>query len=325
MRDRTPPPRVCVVGSVNMDLVVSVPRLPARGETVVGANVRRFAGGKGANQAVAAARAGANAALIAGVGDDPDGSTLRTLLANEKVDLTHVRVHASTSSGLALIAVADGGENTIVVSPGANAKLSPDDVRFAKGLIADSDVLLAQLEVPAIAVHRALELARELGKPTMLNAAPATSFPSNLLQLVDVLIVNRGEAAHLLGMDPELDPARLAMRLPELGPTTVILTLGSLGAILTHRGRPRRSHPAPVKGIDSTGAGDAFCGVLAAHWPAVAKAQKEKDAREFELLDTAVTAATAAGALAATKPGAMPSLPQLAEIKDLAHAIKMSV
>lgn len=325
MPERHQPPRVLVLGSINMDLVVQVPRLPAPGETILGNNLRRYPGGKGANQAVAASRFGAAVALAGGVGDDADGSTLRTTLANDEVNTEHVRVHPATSTGLALIAVADGGENTIVVAPGANAKVSPEDVSHAKGAIHDADVLLAQLEVPALAVHRALELARQFGKPTILNAAPALHFPTNLLQLVDVLVVNRVEAGTLLEMDPGLDPARLAMRLPELGPATVVLTLGSQGAILAHRGRPRRSHPASVKAVDATAAGDAFCGVLAACWPPVARAMKGKDPKEFELLDAAIACASAAGALAATKAGAMHSIPRRDEIEALAASIKMTV
>jgi ribokinase len=310
--------RVCVVGSLNMDLVVRVPRLPAPGETVLGGAYRTFPGGKGSNQAVAARRMGAAVWLVGCLGDDAHAPKVRQALEADGVDLTHLRVRAGETTGLALITVAEGGENTIVVAPGANAGLSPEQVREAGATIASCGVLLAQLEVPVASVLEAARIAREHGRAVILNAAPARQLPDELLRLVDVLVVNRTEATRLLAVDPATDPARVALSLPELGPPVAVLTLGAQGAILNHRGRRRRILPHPVQAIDATGAGDAFCGALAACWPdGVAPRSPE----EFRLAERALVAASVAGSLAAGKTGAIPSLPTIAEVKPIAQAM----
>jgi ribokinase len=314
--------RVCVVGSINMDLVIRVPRLPAGGETVMGGSYRTYPGGKGANQAVAAARMGAAVTFVGAVGDDPHGTKVLAALEGEKLDLRHLRVREGETTGLGLITVADGGENMIVVSPGANATVKPEDVLAAADAITSADVLLLQLEIPNSAIFESVRLAREAGVCVMLNAAPARSLPPDLLKLVDVLVVNRGEAAVLLGLDPSMDPGRMTLRLPELGPPTIILTLGSQGSILSHRGRPRRVPTPSVNAVDAVAAGDAFCGALAASWKPVHEAGKARSSDEFKLVEPAILAASAAGALAATKPGAIPSLPSREEVLALAASLK---
>lgn len=300
-----------------MDLVVRAPRIPVPGETVLGGSYRTFPGGKGANQAVAAARMGAHVSLIACLGDDAHGQRLRDAMTPEGMDLSGLRVREKEATGLALITVAEGGENTIVVAPGANASLSPEDVQQSAVLITGADVLLVQLEVPLASVQAAAAIARGAGRCVVLNAAPARVLPRELLSLVDVLIVNQTEAMRMLNIDSRLDPARLALRLPELGLTTVLLTLGSSGAIMAHKGRPKRLSPPGVRSVDSVGAGDAFCGALAVAWAEVHAAQKRKDHREFELAEHAALVAAAAGALATTKPGAIPSMPTRADIDSL--------
>jgi ribokinase len=306
--------RVCVVGSVNMDLVVRAARLPSAGETILGGSYRTFPGGKGANQAVAAKRMGADVALIAAIGDDPHGREIHKTLEAEGIDLSHFLVRTGRSTGLAMITVAEGGENTIVVAPGANGTLTPEDVDPARSVIASCDVLLMQLETPLPTVVAAASIAREAGKPVILNAAPARGLTPELLELVDVLLVNRTEAALLAQMSPMIEPARLALRLAELGPPTVVLTLGSHGAIVAHRNRPRRVSACPVKAVDAVGAGDAFAGALAVCWPPVHAAARLKSPDEFSLLDKAFETAAGAGAAATTKHGAMPSLPTRAEV-----------
>jgi ribokinase len=307
---------VCVVGSVNMDLVVRVQRLPGVGETVLGSGYRTYPGGKGANQAVAARRAGAPAALIASVGDDAHGHRVRQALENEGINLTGLVVRKGETTGLGLVTVAEGGENVIVVSPGANASLTPDDVVQATGLIQSAAALLVQLEIPLPSVTAAIMIAREAGKTVLLNASPARQVPTDLLRKVDVLVVNRAEGARLVGMDLGADPARIAVRLPDLGPSTIVLTLGAQGSVLIHRGRPRR-FPAPhVESVDTTGSSDAFCGALAASWPVVSRAGA-RSAEELALAERAVLFATAAGALATTRPGAIPSLPARADVEAM--------
>jgi len=314
---------VCVVGSLNMDLVVRAPRIPLPGETVLGGGYRTFPGGKGANQAAAAARMGAQVSLIGCVGDDVHGPRVRQALEQEGIDLSGLAIRPNQATGLALITVAEGGENAIVVAPGANADLSAEHIGLYAKLIDACDVLLLQLEVPNQAVIAAAQRARAAGAAVILNAAPARALSAELLKLVDVIVVNRGEAARILGLDPNLDPARLALRMPELGPLTAILTLGSMGGILAHRGRPRRIPSLTVKAIDTVGAGDAFCGALAAGWGVVHRAAQRRDVEEFAFVEQAVIAASVAGALAASKQGAIPAMPTKAEVQTHAAGLTM--
>lgn len=305
-----------------MDLVVRVPRLPTPGETVSGGSYRTYPGGKGANQAVAAARMGAGVWFVGAVGDDAHGVKVRATLAGEGIDLSHLATRVDQSTGLGLITVADGGENMIVVSPGANATVSAGDVEAAREQLVAAKVLLLQLEIPTAVIMDAARMARAAGVCVMLNAAPARSVPPELVKLADVLIVNRVEAATLLGLDANADPGRMTLRLPELGPPTVILTLGQQGSIVSHRGRPRRVPTPSVLAVDTVAAGDAFVGALAAVWPAVHEATRVRGPAEFIHLERALLLASAAGALAATKAGAIPSLPMRADVQQLALTLK---
>lgn len=316
--------RVCVLGSLNMDIIVRTERLPMAGETVLGRGYSATPGGKGANQALAAARLGAEARLIGSVGDDPHGAKLKSVLAAEGVDLEFVRTQPPSPeglpTGLGLITVAEGasGENTIVVAAGANAAIKPEDVRAADAAITRSDCLLLQLEVPMQAVTEAARIAATAPggrRPVILNASPARQLPLELLKLVDVIIVNRAEAQVLTGMDQHTDPARLAFRVAEFGPPTVVLTLGAQGSVLCHRGRPKRIPTIRVDAIDTVGAGDAFAGALAAGWARVHAAAVAKSPDEYTLLDAALVRASVAGALATTRRGAIPSMPTAAEIE----------
>lgn len=296
--------RVCIVGSINMDLVVRTPRLPAPGQTLMGGPFDRFPGGKGANQAVAAARAGAIVAMIGAVGDDEHGVTMRKTLADNGVDVSRVVSQANTATGVALITVDEAGENTIVVAPGANALVRSASVDSGVDAIRDADVVLAQLEVPLDAVQRAAMRARDVGAKVVLNAAPARALPSDLLAQLDVLIVNRGEAACIAGRSEADDPEALAKSLQGLGVPEVVITLGGDGAL--HAGARTIRVPAfPVEPIDTVGAGDAFAGAFAA-------AMSEKIPTENALRFAAV-----AGALATTRHGAIPSLPTRDEIMRL--------
>jgi ribokinase len=284
-----------VIGGLNMDLAVRVPRLPAPGQTVTGSEALRSPGGKGGNQAVAAARLGARARMIGMVGDDPFGAELRRNLIAEGVDVAGVGTASGTATGMALIVVQADGENTITLSPGANAVPPPIEVGVA-------DVLLMNLEIPLGAV---LAAAQSTDALRILNAAP---FPgadlSDLLRHVDVLVVNETEASALLGASIH-DAADAARSLLALGPRTAVLTLGASGAVAASDEITCVEKGFPTEAIDTVGAGDAFCAALA-----VALGSGVP-------LATALRRACAAGALATTRPGAQSALPTNAEINQL--------
>jgi len=289
-------PRIVVVGSVNTDMVVRGDRIPAPGETVSGGTFLRADGGKGANQAVAAARLGARVTLVACVGNDELGRAAIEGLRAEGVDVDLVTRDPDRATGVALIMVDGGGENAISVAPGANSALSVDAVERARDVIASADVVLAQLEVPMEAVLRAVQIAADAGVCVVLNPAPARPLPEEVYRRITLLTPNRGEAALLAGVT---QPDAAAGRLLELGAASVVVTLGPAGALLCDASGLRTVPGFAVEAVDSTAAGDAFNGALA-----VASAQGLP-------LDEAVRRACAAGALAATVPGARPSLPRL--------------
>jgi ribokinase len=282
---------IALVGSINLDILVGVDRHPAPGETVLGDDRQELPGGKGANQAVAAARLGAEVAFVGRVGDDDAGRRLRDGLAAEGVDVTHVRVDADAPTGLALIAVDRAGENTIVVSSGANARVSAADVEAAREVLANAAVTLVQHEVPEDAVAAAIAGA---GGTVVLNPAPARP----IVAPVDVLVPNRGELEALAGRAG--DPVELARSLDAA--RAVVVTLGSEGAVVIEGSRVERI-PAPrVDAVDTTGAGDAFCGALAQALDAGA-----------DLVEAARWAVRAAAA-SVTKPGAQGGLPRRADL-----------
>ncbi len=278
--------RVCVVGSANLDLVASTARLPAPGETVLGTDYAEHAGGKGLNQAVAAARAGAATTFVGAVGRDDAGRFLLDQLAAAGIE--PVVAHSDRPTGRAVITVDDRGENSIVVVAGANA-----EVRITA--LPPADVVLAQLEVPVDTVLDALELARAVGARTVLNPAPATALGGDVLRLVDVLVPNEHEL-ELIGSADALIAA---------GVGAVVTTLGASGVRVVTHDQEWHVPPFAVEAIDTTGAGDAFCGALAARLAA------------GDPLDLAVRAAAAAGALATTRRGAVPSMPMAADIAAL--------
>lgn len=276
---------VVVVGSANLDLVARTPRLPKPGETVTGSNYFEFCGGKGANQAIAASRAGARTAFIGALGNDHAGETLRAAFKNDNVDISAVRV-VSAPTGRALIGVSDDGENSIIVIPGANHAITIDDLEMNAEIIASAKVLLCQLEVPLEVVQRAFELAGE-NSLRILNPAPAQSLSKDLLQLVDVITPNEHEMMLLGG------PQGLLKH----GVKTIIVTQGARGALMITKNGETQIPPFKVDPIDSTGAGDAFCGMLAARLAI------------GEPIQNALKAAVVSGALATLIEGAVPSLP----------------
>ncbi|MCA2226379.1 ribokinase [Nonomuraea aurantiaca] len=289
-------PELVVVGSLNMDLTVPVTRLPGRGETVAGAAAVRAAGGKGANQAVAAARLGARVRLVGQVGDDALGGELLAAVAREGVDVSGVR-RAPAATGLAMIVVEDGGENMITVARGANGLLRLTDLDLA-----GAGALLLQLEIPVAACLAAARQARAHGVPVILNAAPYTRGLDELLTQVDLLIVNEGEAAALCG---GTDPAALLA----LGPRAAVVTLGERGARGQDASGVCQVPSFPVHAVDAVGAGDTFCAQLALSYAAGLP------------LDQALRRACAAGALATTGHGAQTAMPTGDQVERLlAHA-----
>lgn len=292
-------PIVLVLGSVNVDHVAVVDRLPDPGETVAAGSYSTNPGGKGLNQAVAAARLGAEVRFVAAVGGDAAGDEMLALLDRERIDRRWV-ARSEAPTGTALIVVDAVGENMIAVAAGANgSELSL--AALTEALTGEVGVVLCQLEVPLAAVERALTLGRARGAVTMLNAAPAAApLSDDLLALVDLLVVNRAEA-HALSGEP--DPRVAATALGERGPATVIVTLGERGGIVARHEGTIDYAARPVDAVDGTAAGDAFCGALAA---GLAAGGTVVDALEE---------ASAAGALAAGIAGAVPSLPTRAELE----------
>ncbi|WP_133903397.1 ribokinase [Actinophytocola oryzae] len=250
---------ITVIGSCNVDFVVPVAELPGPGETVLGRDHLKTPGGKGANQAVAAARLGSRVVFVGCVGDDDLATTIRTALTDAGVELTWLHTAEDTPSGIALITVADGGENTIAVSPGANARLSPEHLNTS--LLESTDVLLAQLEIPLEAVQAAVEAAH--GR-VLLNPAPARELPPELLARVDVLIPNRSELGVLAGApEPTTTDEAAALARSLTGPSAVVVTLGADGALVVADDEVTHVPAVEVDAVDATGAGDAFCGALA--------------------------------------------------------------
>jgi len=286
--------RVTVVGSINMDLVVSTERLPSPGETILGSDFQRFGGGKGANQALAAARMGASVTLIGKVGTDEPGRALVGELLRAGVEISRIgRTEGPT--GTAVITVDGRGGNTIVVVPAANAALTPADVEASRDAIAASDAVLVQLEVPIETVVAAAAVARQAGAAVFLNPSPVQTLPDAIYDGLAYLVVNETELAALT--EGTVDPSRLLAK----GVQRIVLTLGERGARLIAADGAQEVAPFRVPSVDSTAAGDAFLGALAATLP-------ERG------LAVALETASAAGALATTRMGAQPSLPTLPEV-----------
>jgi ribokinase len=292
---------VAVVGSVNVDYVLHVERRPSGGETVGGATLEIHPGGKGANQAVAVARSGAPVEMVACVGADADGELRMSQLAGEGVGLQHVRRAGTAATGAAFVSLTPDGENAIVVAPGANALLAPEDVDAALDLLGGASVLVAQLEVPVETVARAITAARP-ETLVVLNIAPFRQLPRDLLGRVDVLVANEGEALALLGLDApgpaaEPSPREMAEAIRDLGPRAAVVTLGARGAYVSAPGLSLAIAAPAVDVIDTTGAGDAFVGALAAR---LALGAGLRDAASF---------AVAVGSATTEHRGALPRMP----------------
>lgn len=293
--------RVVVVGSINMDLVTLAPRFPAPGETILGERFLTVHGGKGANQAVAAARLGAEVTLVGAVGDDAFGEQLREGLARENVQLDHVASIANCSSGTASITVAEG-DNNIVVVPGANARVTPTQIERAQSAFVHADAILVQMEIPLESVEATLRLGQRVGKPVILNPAPAQPLPLEWLTLARYLTPNQHELAILLGADAHDDFRSLMNR----SPAPLVLTRGGDGAWFREEGDPVHQSGFKVDVVDTTGAGDTFNAALAVFL--------------HEGLAVAVRKACAAAALSVTRLGAQGGMPTRSELDAFLEA-----
>jgi len=305
-----PVSRIAVIGSSNIDLVMKMERLPRPGETVTDAVFLQTYGGKGANQAVAAARAGGNVWLVNCVGDDEMTPRMLESFARDGIHMDYVFKENGCSSGTALVMIGEAGTNYLSVAPGANYLLDPPRIDRAAPLFQQASVCLFQYEIPPITLAYALEKARAAGSLVILNLAPARPLPRESFRAVDILVVNEGEAEFLSGVSvaTEGGPERAAEALAALGPRTVIITMGSEGALVTSGILQKRVPSFSVPVVDTTGAGDTFCGALA-----VALAERSD-------LETALRFAAAAAALSGTRLGAQPSIPTRLQIDEFLRA-----
>ncbi|MFN2490635.1 MAG: ribokinase [Actinomycetota bacterium] len=299
--------RVTVVGSFAVGLTLRADRFPVSGETVLARDFDQGPGGKGSNQAVQVARMGAPVEFVGRLGDDAFGDVADALFAEEGVGTTFLRRTSARNTGLGFIVIDAAGDNRILLDPGANALFARADVADAAAAIATSAVVMAQLEIPVEAAHEGLRLGREKGALTVLNPAPVRPLPPEIFDVADILTPNQTEARILLGLSPAdpIDDMEACGRLLALGAHTVVLTRGSEGAVIVTSDGSVALPAQPVDVVDSTGAGDAFNGTLAA------------GLARREALEDAVARAVAAGALACTKLGVIPSLPRRADVEAL--------
>lgn len=298
--------KLCVLGSINVDHVIRVPYFPKAGETLTGYDYQIAFGGKGANQAVAAARLGANVQFIGAIGQDQIGHTMRDAFAQDGIDITAIEEIPNQSTGLAMIQVADSGENSIVISAGANGELSPELVEKHQAIIAQADMLLMQLESPIEAVTLAAKLAKQAKTKVALNPAPAQPLPQSLLSLVDMITPNETEAEILTGVKvvDEQTAALAADKFHQVGIETVLITLGAKGVYVSEKGNGQIIAGFRVQAIDTTAAGDTFNGGLVTAL------------LEGKTLSESIRFAHAAAAISVTRMGAQTAIPMRKEVED---------
>lgn len=302
-------PKIVVVGSINTDMVIRTPHLPRPGETVLGGEFMMNAGGKGANQAVAVHRLGADLTFIAKVGNDVFGRNTLDQFGKAGINTEYIGVSEHEASGVALINVDDEAENCIAVASGANLALSPLDIEAASFAISEADIMLLQLEIPMETVIYAAKLAKKHGLKVVLNPAPAPAhpLPEELLCNVDILIPNRTEMECVAGVQEGADPIKTANMLAANGIETIVVTLGSKGSLVYQGGKCEEIQPFPVIAIDTTAAGDTFCGALCV---ALAEGADIKEAALFGNLAASITV---------TREGAQQAIPTREEVEELAH------
>lgn len=296
---------ICVIGSLNMDLVVNVDTMPKPGQTIIGSNFKEVPGGKGANQAVAMTRLNGNVSMIGKVGEDGFGQTLINSLKNDKVDTTYIQT-SKGATGVALITVDKNAQNSIVVSPGANFEVKEDDIDNNIEAIKNSDIVVLQLETPLNTIKYALNKAKELNKYTILNPAPAVKLDDEIIKNVDLLTPNETELEILSEMkiENEDDISKATNKMIEKGVKELIVTLGSKGSLYINKEKSFFKSAYKVDAIDTTAAGDSFTGALA-----VALSNNKS-------IDEAMDFASKVGALSVMKEGAQSSLPTLKDVES---------
>lgn len=296
---------ICVIASLNMDLVVNVDTMPKPGQTIIGSNFKEVPGGKGANQAVAMARLNGNVSMIGKVGEDGFGQTLINSLKNDKVDTTYIQT-SKGATGVALITVDKNAQNSIVVSPGANFEVKEDDIDNNIEAIKNSDIVVLQLETPLNTIKYALNKAKELNKYTILNPAPAVKLDDEIIKNVDLLTPNETELEIISGVsiETEEDIQKAAQIMIEKGVKELIVTLGSKGSLYINKEKSMFKKAYKVEAVDTTAAGDSYTGALAV---ALSQDKNIEDAMDF---------ASKVGALSVLKEGAQSSLPTLEDVKN---------
>lgn len=304
--------KVCVLGSINMDVVLSVKKIPRPGETVLSTGVKKNPGGKGANQAVAAARLGSNVSMIGKVGQDSNGDYLVNRLKNDSVNTDCVLIDTENPTGIAVISLDCEGNNSIIVNPGSNMNIKEDEICVAEDIIKNSDIIVTQLETPINAALKAFKFAKEHNIITLLNPAPAQAVPDELLQVTDLIAPNETEAETLTGVSVyDIDSARAAAAKFEMhGVKYVIITLGSRGAAIVSGDRAEIIDAYKVKAVDTTAAGDAFIGAAAAMLC-------RNKFLSYECVREAVKFGNKVSSIAVQRYGAQPSLPFISEITKL--------
>lgn len=296
---------ICVIGSLNMDLVVNVDKMPKPGQTIIGSNFKEVPGGKGANQAVAMARLNGNVSMIGKVGEDGFGQTLINSLKNDKVDTTYIKT-TKGATGVALITVDKNAQNSIVVSPGANFEVKEEDIDNNIEAIKNSDIVVLQLETPLNTIKYALKKSKELNKYTILNPAPALKLDDEIIKNVDLLTPNETELEIISGVsiETEEDIQKAAQIMIEKGVKELIVTLGSKGSLYINKEKSIFKKAYKVEAVDTTAAGDSYTAALAV---ALSKDQSIEEAMDF---------ASKVGALSVLKEGAQSSLPTLEDVEN---------
>ncbi len=296
-------PRIVVIGSSNTDMIIKVPHLPVPGETVLGGQFHMVNGGKGANQAIASARAGGDVVFLTCLGKDTFGKNALEILDKEGIDTSYIKFVENTTSGVALINVSDSGENSITVAPGANSHLMPEDIENLSEVIKSADMVLLQLEIPVETVYSTIRITSGHNIPVILNPAPARYLDPEVLKLVTIITPNEQEAAKIAFMDgEEVGNAELINALKGLGLNTIIITLGENGVLFSNNGQLGIQDGNKVSVVDTTAAGDTFNGFLA-----VSLARGES-------LKEAVRLANNAASISVTRLGASTSIPFLKEV-----------
>lgn len=300
--------KVCVLGSINMDLVIKVKDMPKVGETILSKSFEKIAGGKGANQAVAAKRCGNEVSMIGKIGLDDNGKALKRLLEDDEIDTSLIFEDEKNPTGMAMITVNENSDNSIIVISGSNMKINESEIEKSREKIKNSDILISQFETPEDMTIKAFNIARENGKITILNPAPAKEIKKELLKVTDIIIPNETEAELLTGIKVnDLDTAKLAgKKLLESGVKFAIITLGEKGAAIINNERAELVKAFKVNAVDTTAAGDSFIGGLSS--------KLNINDLNFENLIKAVTFGNKVSSIAVQREGAQPSIPTLEEV-----------